>query len=106
MTKARNIAELANDISVDNNRDVTLNNLRGDQPMMFRNRIINGDMRIDQRNGGSAVTASGSTNSVFYPLDRSRSYRHPSSTAEFTLQQVSDAPPDSSFDKSYNNLFL
>ena len=67
----------------------------------FRNRIINGDMRIDQRNGGSAVTASGSTNSFFYPLDRSKSYRHHSSTAEFTLQQVSDAPPDSSFDKSY-----
>ena len=49
MTKARNIAELANDISVDNNRDVTLSNLRSDQPMMFRNRIINGGMQIAQR---------------------------------------------------------
>jgi hypothetical protein len=31
----------------------------------FRNRIINGDMRIDQRNEGAAVTTSGS-----YPVDR------------------------------------
>jgi len=31
----------------------------------FRNRIINGDMRIDQRNAGAAVTVAGS-----YPVDR------------------------------------
>ena len=31
----------------------------------FRNRIINGDMRIDQRNEGASVTASGS-----FPVDR------------------------------------
>ena len=31
----------------------------------FRNRIINGDMRIDQRNAGAAVTSSGS-----FPVDR------------------------------------
>lgn len=65
----------------------------------FRNRIINGNMRIDQRNAGSAVTASGSSEAFFYPVDRNRCYRHASSTAEFTLQQVSDAPPN--FDKSY-----
>jgi len=34
---------------------------------MFRNRIINGDMRIDQRNVGDAVTAN---NSSVYPVDR------------------------------------
>jgi hypothetical protein len=65
----------------------------------FRNKIINGNMRIDQRNAGSAVTASGNTTSFFYPVDRNKCYRHHSSTAEFTLQQVSDAPPN--FDKSY-----
>ncbi len=32
---------------------------------VFRNRIINGDMRIDQRNAGSAVTTDGA-----YPVDR------------------------------------
>jgi len=35
---------------------------------MFRNRIINGDMRIDQRNNG--VTVTGITNSVPYITDR------------------------------------
>ena len=35
--------------------------------LFFRNRIINGDMRIDQRNAGASVTLSGSAN---YPVDR------------------------------------
>jgi hypothetical protein len=35
--------------------------------LFFRNRIINGDMRIDQRNAGANVTLSGSAN---YPVDR------------------------------------
>jgi hypothetical protein len=34
-------------------------------PFVLKNRIINGDMRIDQRNAGSAVTADGA-----FPLDR------------------------------------
>jgi len=88
MTKARNIAELANDISVDNNRDVTLSNLRSDQPMMFRNRIINGDMRIDQRNGGASVS-----NANSYTLDRWYFMRGAlSSSPVFNVQQSSTAP--------------
>jgi hypothetical protein len=51
----------------------------------FRNRIINGDMRIDQRNAGSAVTTSGS-----YPVDRF-AVAH-SGNPTFSLQQISDAP--------------
>lgn len=35
--------------------------------LIFRNRIINGDMRVDQRNAGAAVTTDGS-----YPVDRFR----------------------------------
>jgi hypothetical protein len=42
----------------------------------FKNRIINGDMRIDQRNAGAAVTINSST--VVFPVDR------------FTIFQVSD----------------
>ena len=37
-------------------------------PVGFRNRIINGDMRIDQRNAGASVTVS--AGSYFYTLDR------------------------------------
>ena len=61
MTKARNIAELANDILVDSNRDVTLSNLRSDQPMTFRNRIINGNLSnpINQRGAGSITESTG-----------------------------------------------
>ena len=113
MTKARNIAELANDISVDNNRDVTLSNLRSDQPMMFRNKIINGDMRIDQRNGGSSVTPTNSS-PTDYTLDRWKfSVLQPS---KLTCQQVSDAPAgfnksikvtsSSSYNPSSNDYFL
>jgi len=86
MTKARNIAELANDISVDSNRDVTLSNLRSDQPMMFRNRIINGDMRISQRYGEANPqnNAGGS-----YHVDRFGMYYLGNS---YTTQQSTTAP--------------
>ncbi len=57
---------------------------------MFRNRIINGDMRIDQRNAGASVTA---TNSVRYTVDRFACFAGaPSGAGVFTAQQVSDAP--------------
>ena len=38
-------------------------------PFVLKNRIINSDMRIDQRNAGASVTAS-ATNVVTYTLDR------------------------------------
>jgi len=51
-----------------------------------KNKIINGDMRIDQRNDGSSVTP---TNSSF-SLDR---WKHEvSQTSKFTVQQSSVAP--------------
>jgi hypothetical protein len=51
----------------------------------FKNRIINGDMRIDQRNAGAAVTASGS-----FPVDRFV-VTH-STDGAFSAQQDSSAP--------------
>jgi len=51
----------------------------------FRNRIINGDMRIDQRNAGSAVTASGS-----FPVDRFSLIN--STDGAFSAQQDSSTP--------------
>jgi hypothetical protein len=55
----------------------------------FRNRIINGDMRIDQRNAGAAVTVN--SGSDFYAVDRF-SALGASADGVFTVQQVTDAP--------------
>ena len=56
--------------------------------MAGRNRIINGDMRIDQRTAGASVTVN--TWSA-YPVDRFFGSFRPS-TGTATAQQVSDAP--------------
>ena len=57
---------------------------------MGKNRIINGDMRIDQRNAGAAVTANGS-----YAVDR---FRLNQNIGSWSWQQDSSAP--TGFDKS------
>lgn len=54
--------------------------------MPFRNRVINGDMRIDQRNSGAAVTPASNT----WTLDRYVHYANAAS--KITYQQVADAP--------------
>jgi hypothetical protein len=54
-------------------------------PLVLRNRIINGDMRIDQRNAGAAVTTSGA-----FPVDRFAVEN--SSDGAFSAQQDSTAP--------------
>jgi hypothetical protein len=51
---------------------------------VFRNRIINGDMRIDQRNAGAAVTASG------YAVDRWTFFENGSMV--FSVQRSTTAP--------------
>jgi hypothetical protein len=53
--------------------------------MAGRNRIINGDMRIDQRNAGAAVTSNGS-----FPVDRMRIGN--STNGAYSAQQDSSAP--------------
>lgn len=63
------------------------NNISADNLGMFRNRIINGDMRIDQRFSGAAQT--GKTASM-YVTDRWNFEML--SCGTYTLQQVSDAP--------------
>jgi hypothetical protein len=52
----------------------------------MKNRIINGDMRIDQRNAGASVVASAGN----YTLDRWNVYNQ--TDGAFTVQQVSTAP--------------
>jgi len=59
--------------------------------MGFRNRIINGDMRIDQRNAGASVSTVAGTST--YTLDRF--YYFASQASKFTVQQNAGAvtPP-------------
>jgi len=65
---------------------VNSNNISAVNSLGFRNRIINGDMRIDQRNAGAAVTTTGGS---FYSVDRWTCYRNNSG---WSVQQVADAP--------------
>jgi hypothetical protein len=55
-------------------------------PYVLKNRIINGDMRIDQRNAGASVTPTASA----YTLDRWRAALTVSS--KYSVQQSSTAP--------------
>jgi hypothetical protein len=57
--------------------------------MGFRNRIINGDMRIDQRNAGAALTVNNSNN--FFAVDRF-SATGQVTDGVFTVQQSTTAP--------------
>jgi len=49
---------------------------------VFRNRLINSDMRIDQRNAGASVTA---TSGVLYTIDRW--FANSSQASKFTIQR-------------------
>jgi hypothetical protein len=60
---------------------ITLNKLSGNPS--FRNRIINGDMSIDQRNAGASVTPS--SGAFTYTLDRWSGYA--SQSSKYTVQQ-------------------
>ena len=56
---------------------------------LFRNRIINGDMRIDQRNAGAAVTINAATRT--YGIDRWFGFGQ-ATDGVFTIQQDTNAP--------------
>lgn len=58
----------------------------------FKNRIINGDMTVDQRNNGAAVTVNGAAP---YTLDRW--FAEDVTDGVFTVQRVADAPAGFSF---------
>ena len=63
----------------------------------MRNRVINGDMRIDQRNSGAAVTIT-NTSDTTYTLDRMGAYG--SQASKFTVQQDSSANTVAGFTNS------
>jgi hypothetical protein len=98
ITGINSITSLVNDItfSTANGGSLTANGLsftnlqtssiNGGPISGTRNRIINGDMRIDQRNAGASVTLSGS-----YSLDRW--IGNVFGTGAVSVQRVTDAPP-------------
>jgi hypothetical protein len=55
----------------------------------FRNRIINGDMRIDQRNAGASVTVNAASK---FAVDRFTTNYTTAIGATLAIQQVTDAP--------------
>jgi hypothetical protein len=64
----------------------------------FRNRIINGDFRIDQRNAGASVTVNNAA-ALQYIVDRFYGYGQ-TSDGVFTLQQDADVPSGQGFRNS------
>jgi hypothetical protein len=65
---------------------VKTSNLDTTNSLLFRNRIINGDMRIDQRNAGGSVTAVNGA----YNVDRW--IASSATTSVFSIQQSTTAP--------------
>jgi hypothetical protein len=64
---------------------VNSNNISATNSLGFRNRIINGDMQIDQRNAGASVTI-GNAGNLVYTLDRWAAYCDQNS--KFSVQQT------------------
>jgi hypothetical protein len=75
--------------------DLTVPSLNGGPLAGTRNRIINGDMRIDQRNAGASVNQN---TSGIYTVDRWLAYG--TVTSKFTVQRSTTAPA------SFNNSAL
>jgi hypothetical protein len=105
MSNARNLANLLGTDTQIQTADiaddaVTIGKLNDNATQLFgfRNRIINGDMRIDQRNAGASVTINNGT-SVAYPVDRF-SGTYSAVSGAMTLQQSTDVPSAQGFTNS------
>jgi hypothetical protein len=86
-------ATTADILSVSSSGAVTINNLNNQS---FRNRIINGDMRIDQRNAGAAVSWAANTNG--YTIDRWKLTQN--GTVSSTVQRSTNVPAGQGFTNS------
>jgi hypothetical protein len=83
-------------LASDGSATAQLSSLNGGALSGARNRIINGDMRIDQRNAGASVTAS-TTTARTYTLDRWHYYV--TQASKFTVQRnAGTVTPPSGFD--------
>jgi hypothetical protein len=78
-------------LAADGSATAQLSSINGGPISGARNRIINGDMRIDQRNGGASVSIPAGASQVFV-TDRWWIQRF-AGTAAFSSQRSSVAPP-------------
>jgi len=78
-------------LAADGSATANLSSINGGPISGTRNRIINGDMRIDQRNAGASVATTVSNNT--YTVDRFQAYY--TQTSKYTVQQNAGAvtPP-------------
>ena len=92
---AKHPSSATNNIVLDNIGNAAFAGTAAMASSFLRNRIINGDMRIDQRNAGASVTAS-ATGANVYTLDRWSYYV--TAASKFTIQQnAASATPPSGF---------
>ena len=91
VNKIENTATTDGGIEIDNTGHVQIDGLQlpTTGALSNRNKIINGDMRIDQRNAGSAVTVN--TGPKTYTLDRWHANAQ-SSDGVFTVERSTTAP--------------
>jgi hypothetical protein len=88
MSNARNIANI-----IAGTYDIPVGSIEG-VVNLGKNRIINGDMRIDQRNNGAAIpNRSSGGDGAGYAVDRFRDGGNGFATGRWTVQQLTDAPP-------------
>lgn len=80
----------SNNLVLDSSGNATFAGTAAMASSFLRNRIINGDQRIDQRNAGASVTVGPSLGSVLYTLDRWHGFA--TSTRTFTVQRSTTAP--------------
>jgi hypothetical protein len=88
-TNLKHASSASNNIVLDSSGNATFAGTPVPNSSFLRNRIINGDMRIDQRNAGASVTP----NLLAYPVDRTFGFG--SVTGKFSCQQNSGSvtPP-------------
>jgi hypothetical protein len=92
VTNLKNAASATNNLVLNPDGSVNISGGTLSPQTGFKNRLINGDMRIDQRNAGASVTIGGAGNLV-YTLDRWAAYCDQNS--KFSVQQDAGAvtPP-------------
>lgn len=95
-TNLKHASSASNNIVLDSSGNATFAGTAVPASSFLRNRIINGDMRIDQRNAGASVTY---TNSVGYGLDRWRNVALGTSLG-FSVARSTTVPTGAGFTNS------